>query len=154
MSRSLPALPFLVLAATLAGCGLQARAKTCVLATSASGPTKCADDFTFVAVSQDLGRAEEQMKLDDYRRANLALRDGLEALGRADFDARVAVLDDTGTHLALASGEEWKGNLETAAVIRRSTLADRLASYAKQKNLQGCPTPAASLTLELPPPLE
>lgn len=115
---------------------------------------KCADDFTYVAVSQDLGRAEQQMKLNDYRRANLALRDGLEALGRADFDSRPGVLDDTGTHLALASGEEWKGNLETAAVIRRSTLADRLARYAEQKKLQRCPTPAASLTLELSPPFE
>ena len=100
--------------------------------------------------SRDLGTGEEQIKKGDYRRANIALRDGLEGLGGVFLGDDV--IDDTGQHLSLARGLEWDGNLKPAAEERRRMLAERLADYAQIENLKACPTPSAVLTMAMPFP--
>lgn len=86
--------------------------------------------------------------MKDYRRANILLRDGLEALGQV-FQGD-DVLDDTGQRLSLAWGEEWNGRLQTAAQVRASMLEERLTAYSTLQNLRNCPTPTESISMELP----
>lgn len=103
-----------------------------------------------MGASGALGRAMEQEKAGDYRRANILLRDGLETLGPIFLGEEV--LDDTGQKLSLAWGEEWEGRLRAAALIRQDVLANRLASYARLQNLQQCPAPEEAAHAELVPP--
>lgn len=114
------------------------------------GPRDCSKDFKFMAASQSLGSALEQIKLSDYRRANILLRDGLEAVGQVDLGTDV--LDDSGQVLSLAWGYEWNGQLQSAARQRQVILTDRLADYAELNNLQRCPSAQEAVEMELPVP--
>jgi hypothetical protein len=103
-----------------------------------AGPRRCSEDWKFISASEALGGAREQMQMQDYRRANIRLRDGLEILGEVFLGSDV--LDHRGQRLAAASSEDWNGRLKSAAEGRQSILESRLADYAQLKNLTGCPT--------------
>lgn len=112
------------------------------------GPRACNEDFKFMAASAALGGASEQIKLKDYRRANLRLRDGLEALGQVPVSS--GVIDDRGQRLSFAWSEEWHGRLQSAAEVRQKILSSLLEDYAHINNLQGCPSPADAAEMDLP----
>jgi hypothetical protein len=77
-----------------------------------------------------LKQAENAVARENWLEANRLLKDGLQAVG--DQYVSPNTLDDTGMKLALASAEEKKGNLETAAHLRLGVLKVRL-SMLRQK---------------------
>lgn len=107
-----------------------------------AGPRPCSADWKFISASEALGGAREQIQLQDYRRANIRLRDGLEMLGEVFLGSDV--LDHRGQHLAAASSEDWQGRLKAAAEGRERILESRLADYAQLQNLTRCPTASAA----------
>jgi hypothetical protein len=161
MKRSLIAAALFLSAVGSSGCDVQSNATfrppsgfhkhaDLVDAARRGAPRDCTKDFKFVAASQALGNAQEQIAKGDYRRANIRLRDGLEALG--DTFREDNVLDDTGLHLSLAWSQDWNGELRPAAEERQRILTERLHHYAELEHLNKCPAPPEAVNLELPVP--
>ncbi len=81
-----------------------------------------------------LAAAEVEIQNRNWLAANQLLKQGLAALGNSYLTPEM--IDETGTKLLLADIEERKGSLETAALIRRRILGDRL-SLLRAKSSKG-----------------
>jgi hypothetical protein len=115
------------------------------------GSSPCIADSRYELANTYLGWAEELIAKEDYQRANIRLRDGLESLGTVPLGDDV--MDHTGMRLAVASDNEWNGREQAAATLRQGVLRNRLVQYAEFHKLTNCRSPAESISKSAEPPV-